>query len=139
MSLRSSPGGTPGGLTEFIGGGVLCAVSFWMLSSRVMVHGGRLFGGMIGDFGGGGGFAALLIPFVAGVVLLFRDGASRWGWVLVGLGLALIALDVITSLQLTFMATPLPQFLLMVGSLAAGVGLILRSLRDHDAPRRPQR
>ena len=127
-----SPGGTPGGLSEFVGGAALCAVSFWMLSSRVMVHGGHLFGGMIGDFGRGGGFAVLLLPFVAGVVLLFRDGRSRWGCALCGLGLGLIALDVITSLQLTFMATPLPQFLLMAGSLAAGVGLMLRSLRDHN-------
>lgn len=131
MAWNHQPGGTPGGLGEFIAGIGLCGVGFWLLASRVVVVGGRLFGGALGNFGGGGGFAVLLLPFVAGVTLLFRDGRSRWGWPLVGVGLGLMVLDVITSLDLHFQATPLPIFLLMVGSVAAGLGLILRSLRDH--------
>lgn len=129
MAWDPKPGGTSGGIGEFLTGIALVLFGFWMLASRVVVVGGRIFGGFLGD--SGGGFALLLLPLGAGVTLLFRDSRSRAGWPLVAIGVGLIAVDVLTSLHLHFRATPLPIFLGMIVAIAAGIGLIARSLRPH--------
>lgn len=133
MGHWRDPGGTPGGIGEFLGGIALCGLGVWMLASRVVVHGGAFLGGWLGAGmgSGGGGVLTMVVPLVAGVALLFRDAGSRWGWVLVAVALGLMTLDILTSLDFHFRATPLPMFLVMVGAVGAGLGLVLRSLRDH--------
>jgi hypothetical protein len=70
-----------------------------------------------------------LVPFFAGIALLFRSAESKIGWGLLIAGLALMILEIMLSLRIHFTPTPLTLVLLMIGMIAAGVGLVLRSLR----------
>ena len=83
-------------------------------------------------FGSGPHLGLTLLPFVAGIVVLFVQGSGILGWSLMGGGIALLILQIVASMQMHFLATPLPIVLLIVGLMASGVGLIARSLRGGD-------
>ena len=63
------------------------------------------------------------------VGLLFFDGASKIGWLLGGGGLIIIVVGVISRMDVYFTRRSLFETLLMLGLIAAGGGLIARSLR----------
>ncbi len=130
MTDLRNPGGTPGGLGLFLGGCGLSALGSYLLFSRVIVSAGYWWQGTTGlGLGQGGGVALVLLPFFGGIALLFRSAQSKTGWVLLIAGIALLVLEIIMSLRIHFTPTPLPVVLLMIGSIAAGVGMVLRSLR----------
>jgi hypothetical protein len=120
------PGGTPGGMGEFLLGIVLSAIGLYLLFERVTVHTSfwRL-GGMQNSFG------VTLIPLLIGVGLLFFNGKSIIGWILTAGGLLFIVVGVIANMDIYFQRTSLMNTLIMLGLLAAGLGLIARSLRPH--------
>jgi len=103
-------GGTTGGLGEFVTGLALCAIGTYLLLGRVTVH--TSFWHIAG---GGSAFGITLIPMMIGVAVLFFNGKSVLGWVLTAAGFG-------ASLMTT---------LIMLGMMAAGLGLIVRSLRPH--------
>src|SRR5713226_6040377 len=87
--------------------------------------------GGIGTF-----FAGLLLtmlPLLIGVGVLFFDGKSKLGWILTAGGLLTILAAVLMSLSIHWEPTSLFNTLLMFGLLAAGVGLVARSLRPYPA------
>jgi hypothetical protein len=116
-------GGTPGGTGQFFFGLALAVVGGYLLTQHVEVssYGYGLFG--YSPFG------LSLIPFVLGVGMLFFDGRSRWGWLLMLAGLAIIFAGILLNLNIYFRHTTLFNTLVMLVMLAAGMGLILRSLR----------
>jgi len=116
-------GGTPGGVPQFLIGLAMAAGGAYMLTSRVTVSTGW-FG-----FSGGNLFGLSLIPFLAGIALLFFDGRQRWGWMLLFLGVVIIAAGILMNLRIYFEPTSLFETLLMLGLTAGGIGLIARSLR----------
>jgi hypothetical protein len=123
---RRGPGGTPGGIGEFVAGALLAFVGVYMIFSRVTVTTGFWsFGGMNHPFG------VTLVPLIGGVATLFANGRSVVGWVLTVGALAVILLGVLLNLNIYFQQTTLPMLLIMVGTMAAGFGLIFRSLRAH--------
>jgi hypothetical protein len=125
-----NPGGTPGGLGLFLGGCGLSALGSYLLFSRVIVSAGYWWQGPTGiGLGQGGGVAMVLLPFFGGIAFLFRSAESKLGWCLLVTGLALLVLEIILSLRIHFQPTPLTVVLLMVGAIAAGVGMVLRSLK----------
>ena len=127
-----NPGGTQGGLGEFLVGLLLAVGGLWLLMGRVVVHSRHFMGGWFGQYlGGDGTVAVIVLPFAIGVGGLFMNGRSIWAWSTVIASLALLLITVVMSLELTFVPTSLPAFLGMVAMLAAGCGLIARSLRDH--------
>ena len=73
-----------------------------------------------------------LIPLLVGVGLLFFDGRSKVGWFLTAAGALIILLGILTNLTIFFRPTSLFNTLMMLGLLAAGLGLIARSVRSHD-------
>jgi hypothetical protein len=120
------PGGTPGGMGEFLLGIVLSAIGLYLLFERVTVHTSFWrFGGMANSFG------VTLIPLLIGVGLLFFNGKSIIGWVLTAGGLLFIVVGVIANMDIYFQRTSLMNTLIMLGLLAAGLGLVARSLRPH--------
>jgi hypothetical protein len=123
------PGGTPGGAGEFLFGILLAGIGLYLLFDRVTVHTSfwRL-GGMQGSFG------VTLIPLLLGIGILFFKGRSLIGWVLTLGGLLLIVVGVVANMDIYFQRTSLIQTVIMLGLLAAGLGLVARSLRPH--PRR---
>ena len=119
-----------GGLTQFFAGVAAFGLGTYMLFARVMVSAGITGAGMFGvGFGSGPHLGMTLLPFVAGIIVLFVQGSGKLGWGLMGGGVALLILQIISSMQMHFMATPLPMVHLIIGLMASGIGLIARSLR----------
>jgi hypothetical protein len=122
-------GGTPGGIVEFLFGLVLTIAGGYLLLDNVQVHtsGWRLFGMA-------NGFGISLIPLVLGIGILFFNGRSAIGWVLAGGGMVVIIVGIIAQMDIYFRPTSLFHTLIMLGLLAAGLGLIARSVRPHGRP-----
>jgi len=68
----------------------------------------------------------IFVPFLAGVTILFFDAEKRWAWWLTGLGLALIAIEILSRVRFV-MEIKTTHLLLVLGMVAAGAGLLLRS------------
>jgi hypothetical protein len=123
---RRGAGGTPGGLGEFIVGVILALTGLYLIMSRVIVTTGFwTLGGIAHPFG------VMLVPLIGGVGTLFYNGKSILGWVLTIGTLGAILLGVLLNMNIYFQQTGLPTLLIMVGTMAAGFGLIFRSLRPH--------
>jgi uncharacterized protein len=121
-------GGTPGGIGEFFLGLALAAVGAYLLFNQVHV---RTSSFSFFHFGGGSSFGISLIPLLLGVGILFFSGRSTVGWVLTVGGFLFIVVGVIANMDIYFQRTSLFNTLVMLVLLAAGMGLIVRSLRPH--------
>lgn len=126
MSL-SGAGGTPGGIGQFLVGFVLAVVGGWLLLNQVTVTSGMW------TLWGYNSFGLSLAPFIGGVALLFFNGKSALGWLLMLGGLAIVLAGVIANLQIYFRPTSLFNTLMMLVLLFGGIGLIARSLRSVEA------
>jgi hypothetical protein len=119
------PGGTPGGILEFVIGLGLLVLGGYLVMSRVMVY--SAFPSWFGDHT----FGITLLPVLFGIGILFFNGRSILGWVLTAAGLLVIFAGVIASLSIGFQPTNLFNTLIIFGLLAGGIGLLARSLRAH--------
>ncbi len=128
------PGGTRGGIGLFVGGVALTAVSAWFFldSVRVNSYGNGWISGGFGGFGGTGSMGVLFVPVLVGICALFYNAKATWAWVVLGLGIVLILVEILSKLRF-FYDLKLSHFLLMLGGFAAGIGLTLRSLQPTPA------
>lgn len=124
MSI-SGAGGTPGGVGEFLLGFALAVAGGWMLLNQVTVT-GQFF-----TLWGYNSFGISLIPFILGVGLLFFDGRSWIGWLLLAAGLVIVLAGVLVNMQIFFRPTSLFNTLVMLTLLFGGIGLIARALKAH--------
>jgi hypothetical protein len=138
--LVRGAGGTPGGTWLFFAGLVLAAAGLWFFLSNVHVVTNPF--GMVsglfsqGLFGGGNAAAStgiVFAPIFIGLVLLFYDARWKWGWALFYVGLALIVIEILSRIQF-LMNIRTSSLLLMLGMVAAGIGMMLRSFRDAGGP-----
>ncbi|HEX2033695.1 MAG TPA: hypothetical protein VHS99_05900 [Chloroflexota bacterium] len=118
-------GGTPGGVLEFLIGLAMAVAGAYLLADRVTITSGywRLWGY--------NAFGLSLVPFLVGIALLFFNGKSIVGWLLVFAGAVIIFAGILTNLDIYFAPTSLYNTLLMLGLLAGGLGLMARSFRPH--------
>ena len=121
-------GGSPGGLGEFLIGLGLIVVGGYLLMQQIMVSSGGW------SLYGYDAFGRSLIPFLLGLGIVFYNGKSIIGWFLVSAGILIILAGVIANLRVYFAPTSLYNTLLMLGMIAIGVGLVARSVREHEAP-----
>ncbi|MFM8953892.1 MAG: hypothetical protein ACKOOF_12660 [Planctomycetaceae bacterium] len=135
-SLVRGAGGTPGGTWLFFTGLVLAAAGIWFFLSNVYVSTmpiGRVSGlfnrGLFGDGMPAMSTGVVFAPIFAGLVLLFYDARWKWGWALFYVGLALIVIEILSRIQF-LMNMRTSNLLLMMGMVAAGIGMMLRSFRD---------
>jgi hypothetical protein len=119
----SDVGGTPGGLGDFLLGFALTCVGGYLLTSQVTVAGSYW------SFWGSNTFGVTLIPMLAGVGLLFRDGRSVIAWLLTGAGALFIVAGVLANLHIYYQPTSLFNTIVMLVLLVGGLGLIARSVR----------
>jgi uncharacterized protein len=134
--LVRGAGGTPGGTWLFFSGLVLAAAGLWFFLSNVHVV-TRDFGMLSGAFSRGmlgGGMPAMstgivFAPIFFGLVMLFYDARMKWGWALFYTGLAIIVIEILSRIQF-LMDMRTSNLLLMLGMIAAGIGMMLRSFRD---------
>jgi len=137
--LVRGAGGTPGGTWLFFFGLVLAAAGVWFFLSNVhvvtspigMVSG--LFNrGMFGDGQQAMSTGIVFAPIFIGLVMLFYDARMKWGWALFYVGLAIIIIEILSRIQF-LMTMRTSNLLLMLGMIAAGIGMMLRSFRDLSA------
>ena len=126
-------GGTPGGVGEFFLGLLLAGVGLYLLFNQVEVH------TSFWRFGGySPGFGVSLLPLLFGVAVLFFNGRSTVGWLLTVGGLLFVVLGILLHMDIRFQRTSLWNTLLMLGLVAAGFGLLARSLRPRQPSGAPQ-
>jgi hypothetical protein len=124
MPDKRGAGGTPGGVGQFFIGLVMAVVGVYLLLNQVQVT------TSFWSFGRFGGFGPTLLPLLVGVAFLFYNGKSIIGWLLTGLGLAIILAGILMNLDIYFRQTTLFNTIVMLGLLFGGLGLIARSLRS---------
>lgn len=122
-------GGTQGGVGHFLLGLAMLAGGSYLLANQVSVHSGYW------QFWGGQTFGLTLLPLLVGIAFLFFDGKSKIGWLLSFVGAVIIFAGILVNLQVHFRSTSLYNTLIMMGLIAGGLGLIVRSLRPVGAPR----
>jgi hypothetical protein len=131
-------------LIQFIAGGALFGSGLFLLLNQVMASSSFGFGPGRGWRWGGGvfpigtpGMGLLMIPLGVGVCLLFAGAYKRWANLLVWASLSAVVVGVLNSIRFTFMPTTpwaLGTYIVMI---AAGGGLMFRSLGgcdDNDKP-----
>ena len=122
-------GGTPGGVGQFFIG-LMCAVAGgWLLTNQVSVSSGS--GWLLYGYNG---FGLSLIPFILGTGLIFFNGKSIVGWLLLAAGLVVVFVGVLSNLNIYFRPTSLFNTLLMLALLAGGIGAMAAALRSTPAP-----
>jgi hypothetical protein len=122
---RLGAGGTPGGIGEFLVGLVMAVGGGYLLTNQVTVTGG------FGSLWGYNSFGLSLVPLLFGIGLLFFNGRSILGWLLLIAGLVIIFAGILMNLHIYFQPTSLFNTLIMLVLLVGGIGLLARSLRAH--------
>ena len=131
--MKVKPGGTEGGVVPFFIGLGLAALAIWMFFDSVIVTTAG-HGWVSGAFGGGrgGGFAntasmgIIFVPLVIGFIWLFYNARQKGGWVLSGLGIAILVIEILSRVRFA-MNLKTTHLILMFALFAAGVGLMLRA------------
>lgn len=118
-------GGTQGGLGEFFVGLVMAVAGAYMITNRVVVA--SSFWSMWGY----SLFGLSLVPLIFGIGILFFNGKSIAGWLLLGIGVVIIFAGILMNLHIYFQPTSLFNTIIMIVLLAGGIGLIFRSLAPH--------
>ena len=118
-------GGTPGGLVEFFIGLGMAVAGAYLLTNQVVVT--SSFWTMWGH----STFGLTLIPLIFGIGILFFNGKSIIGWILLFVGVVIIFAAIIMNLQIYFQPTSLFNTIMMLILLAGGIGLIARAIVAH--------
>lgn len=121
-------GGTSGGIGQFFIGLMLAVAGGWLLTNQVTVTTGGYW-----NLWGMNGFGLSLIPFILGTGLIFFNGKSIVGWLLLAAGLVIVFVGILANLNIYFRPTSLFNTLLMLGLLAAGLGMMAAALRAKPA------
>ncbi len=116
----------------FLSGAALSLVSvyFFVDSVRVTTFGRGVVSRGFGGWGGTGSTAIVFLPLFIAVVALFYDASKKWPWALFGLGIFILMAEILSRLEF-FINLKLSHLLIMLVSFAAGIGLILRSLKSQ--------
>lgn len=115
-------------LMFFIGLVLLGAGLFWLFQRTSVAtvgifSGGLLFGNIMIPTG------VVLLPLILGIILLFFLEDKRIiGWIVTVIGLIIVILSILMSVRISFERTSLFEFICMFGFIAAGTGLLLRTL-----------
>jgi uncharacterized protein len=116
-------GGTSGGIGMFLIGLAMAVAGAYMLTNRVMVTSG------FWQLWGYNTFGLSLLPLIAGIGILFFNGKSVVGWLLLFVGIVIIFTGILMNLQIYFQSTSLFNTIVMLVLLAGGIGLVARSLK----------
>ena len=107
------------------------ALGIYLFFDSVRVHSGQ-YGWMTGMVGRGRqgmettSMGIILIPLLIGVGVLFFDASRKWAWWLTGLGLAIIAIEILSRIRFELIMKS-THLLLILGMVAAGAGMALKA------------
>lgn len=119
-------GGTSGGLIEFFIGLGMAVAGGYLLTNQVVVT------SSFWSLWGYNTFGLTLIPLIFGIGILFFNGKSILGWILLFVGIVIIGAGILMNLTIYFQATSLFNTIIMLVLLAGGIGLIARGIAAHD-------
>ena len=122
---RRGAGGTSGGIVEFFIGLGMTVAGAYLLTNQVTVTSG------FWSFYGRSAFGLTLVPLIFGIGILFFNGKSIVGWLLLFVGVVIIFAGIITNLNIYFQPTSLFNTIIMLILLAGGIGLIARAIVAH--------
>ena len=125
MAELRGAGGTPGGMGEFLIGLVMAVAGGYLLTSRVTVTSG------FWTWGGYDTFGLSLVPLIFGIGILFFNGRSVPGWLLLLGGAVIILAGIIANLRIYFEHTSLFNTIVMLVLLFGGIGLMARAVKAH--------
>ncbi|MES1243836.1 MAG: hypothetical protein ABUT39_19680 [Acidobacteriota bacterium] len=125
MAELRGAGGTPGGMSEFLIGLVMAVAGGYLLTSRVTVTSG------FWSWGGYDTFGLSLVPLIFGIGILFFNGRSVLGWLLLLGGAVIILAGILVNLRIYFEHTSLFNTLVMLVLLFGGIGLMARGVKTH--------
>ena len=112
-------------LLLFFIGVLLLGVGLFMLSKRVMVH-SSWYIWRIGSFDLSSG--TVTIPLIIGIIWYFINPKSVLSKIIITLGVIFIVVTIIMSVRINFVTTSMFDYILIFGMVAAGSGLLLRTL-----------
>jgi hypothetical protein len=118
-------GGTQGGIGEFFIGLAMAVAGAYLITNRVVVASG------FWSVWGHNVFGLSLVPLIFGIGILFFNGKSIAGWLLLGIGVVIIFTAILMNLHIYFQSTSLFNTIVMIVLLAGGIGLIFRALTPH--------
>lgn len=124
-TTRRGAGGTPGGMGEFVLGLAMAIAGAYLLTNQVYVVSG------FWSIWGHNAFGLSLIPLIIGIGILFFNGKSIIGWILLFAGVVIIFSGILMNLHIYFERTSLFNTITMIVLLAGGIGLIFRGLMPH--------
>ena len=122
-SVRGA-GGTSGGIGMFLLGLAMTVAGAYILTNRVTVTSG------FWQLWGYNTFGLSLLPLIFGIGILFFNGKSIAGWLLLFVGIVIIFTGILMNLQIYFQSTSLFNTIIMLVLLAGGIGLVARSLKS---------
>ncbi len=112
-------------LLQFFIGIVLLGAGLFMLSKRVMVH-SSWYVWQIGGFDLSSG--TVTIPLITGIIWYFINNKSIAAKILIVLSVVFIIVSIIMSIRINFVTTSMFDYILIFGMVAAGTGLLLKTL-----------
>tara|TARA_R110002096_G_scaffold14302_4_gene49859 strand:- start:60 stop:488 length:429 start_codon:yes stop_codon:yes gene_type:complete len=134
--MELNPGGRPGGEVKFLIGAALTVAGVWLFFDSVRFttgHMGMISGAISRGRGGGlmetTSMGIVLVPLFIGVIALFFDVRKTWGWVLSGLGLLILGIEVVSRFR-PIMAIKGTHLFLLIILIAGGLGLMFRAYLD---------
>ena len=110
---------------QFFIGIVLLGAGLFMLSKRVMVH-SSWYVWQIGGFDLSSG--TVTIPLIIGIIWYFINNKSIAAKILIVLSVVFIIVSIIMSIRINFVTTSMFDYILIFGMVAAGTGLLLKTL-----------
>ena len=125
MAELRGAGGTPGGMGEFLMGLVMAVAGGYLLTTSVTVTSG------FWTLWGYDTFGLSLVPFIFGIGIVFFNGRSVLGWLLLIAGAVIILAGILMNLRIYFEHTSLFNTLMMLVLLFGGIGLLARAVRAH--------
>lgn len=126
MADLRGAGGTPGGMGEFLMGLVMAVAGGYLLTSRVTVTSG------FWTLWGYDTFGMSLIPLIFGIGIVFFNGRSVLGWLLLLAGSVIILAGILMNLRIYFEHTSLFNTIMMLVLLFGGIGLMARAVKAHE-------
>ena len=123
MAELRGAGGTPGGMGEFLMGLVMAVAGGYLLTSQVTVTSG------FWTWGGYNTFGLSLVPLIFGIGILFFNGRSVIGWLLLIAGAVIILAGILMNLRIYFEHTSLFNTIVMLVLLFGGIGLMARGVK----------
>ncbi len=118
-------GGTPGGIAEFFVGLAMAIAGAYLITNQVVVV------SSFWSVWGYNTFGLSLLPLIVGIGILFFNGKSIVGWLLLFTGVVVIFTGILMNLNIYFRPASLYNTIIMIVLLAGGIGLVARGLVAH--------